>query len=34
MQIYATSVRLSVMGALVLASLFLGGWKWDHLPGH
>ena len=34
MRLYAMTVRISVFGALVLASLVLGGWKWDHLPGH
>ena len=34
MRAYAMTVRLSVLGALVLASMVLGGWKWDHLPGH
>jgi hypothetical protein len=34
MRWYAMAVRLTVPGVLVLASLVLGGWKWDHLPGH
>ena len=34
MRVYAMTVQLSVMSALILASLVLGGWKWDHVPGH
>ena len=34
MRLYTMTVRISVASALVLSSLVLGGWKWDHLPGH
>ncbi len=34
MRSYVMTVRVSALGALVLASLVLGGWKWEHLPGH
>jgi hypothetical protein len=34
MRLYAMTTRVSVFGALILASLVFGGWKWDQLPGH
>jgi hypothetical protein len=32
MRPYAFILRTCVLASLVLTSMFMAGWKWDHLP--